>query len=384
MRPASAAELRVRAPRRVAAGGEPRPPHPAPHRRGGRHAHLRPARGPRARRPDLRPRAPGGAHPRGGRARGRSAPLDPEPARGARPHRPARDLGARGPRADRRPAGRAARGRRRPSPARRSAPAGGRRSRPAPGTRISGPPPRISSRWAWERSRSVAPGVRAPPGWAPRGGTPPRGVPEHMKALTWHGTSDVRVDDVPDPTIQDPTDAIIRVTSSGLCGSDLHLYTVMGPFLGEGDILGHEPMGVVEAVGPGRARAEGRRPGRRPVQHLLRRLLHVQPGPAVPVRDDPGPRVRDGRLAVRLHEALRPGPGRPGRAPARPVRRQAADQRAGRARGRPLPLPLRRAPDGVAGRRVRRGAGRRHARRPRARPDRRHGHPHRRATAATA
>ena len=54
---------------------------------------------------------------------------------------------------------------------------------------------------------------------------------------------------MPDPTIQEPTDAIVRITSSGLCGSDLHLYEVMAPFMTEGDILGHEPMGVVEAVG---------------------------------------------------------------------------------------------------------------------------------------
>jgi threonine dehydrogenase-like Zn-dependent dehydrogenase len=71
-----------------------------------------------------------------------------------------------------------------------------------------------------------------------------------MNALTWHGRRDVRVDDVPDPTIEQPTDAIIRVTSSGLCGSDLHLYEVLGPFLEAGDVLGHEPMGIVEAVGP--------------------------------------------------------------------------------------------------------------------------------------
>jgi threonine dehydrogenase-like Zn-dependent dehydrogenase len=70
-----------------------------------------------------------------------------------------------------------------------------------------------------------------------------------MKALAWHGKRDVRVDDVPDPILKEPTDAIIRVTSTGLCGSDLHLYEVPGPFLGEGDILGHEPMGVVEEVG---------------------------------------------------------------------------------------------------------------------------------------
>jgi len=70
-----------------------------------------------------------------------------------------------------------------------------------------------------------------------------------MKALTWHGQRDVRVDTHPDPTIQEPTDAVIRVTSTGLCGSDLHLYEVLGPFLQEGDILGHEPMGIVEEVG---------------------------------------------------------------------------------------------------------------------------------------
>jgi threonine dehydrogenase-like Zn-dependent dehydrogenase len=70
-----------------------------------------------------------------------------------------------------------------------------------------------------------------------------------MRAVTWHGKRDVRVDTVPDPSIQQPTDAIVRVTSSGICGSDLHLYEVMGPFMGEGDILGHEPMGIVEEVG---------------------------------------------------------------------------------------------------------------------------------------
>ena len=70
-----------------------------------------------------------------------------------------------------------------------------------------------------------------------------------MKALAWHGTRDVRVDTVPDPTIEEPTDAVIRVTSTGLCGSDLHLYEVLGPYLDAGDILGHEPMGIVEEVG---------------------------------------------------------------------------------------------------------------------------------------
>jgi threonine dehydrogenase-like Zn-dependent dehydrogenase len=70
-----------------------------------------------------------------------------------------------------------------------------------------------------------------------------------MRAVTWHGRRDVRVDNVPDPTIEQPTDAIVRITSTGICGSDLHLYEVMGPFMREGDVLGHEPMGIVEEVG---------------------------------------------------------------------------------------------------------------------------------------
>ncbi|ACZ88176.1 zinc-dependent alcohol dehydrogenase [Streptosporangium roseum] len=70
-----------------------------------------------------------------------------------------------------------------------------------------------------------------------------------MKALTWHGKRDVRVEEVPDPAIKEPTDAIVRLTTTAICGSDLHLYEVLGPFIGEGDILGHEPMGIVEEVG---------------------------------------------------------------------------------------------------------------------------------------
>jgi len=72
-----------------------------------------------------------------------------------------------------------------------------------------------------------------------------------MKAVAWHGKRDVRVDTVPDPAIEEPTDAIVRITSSGICGSDLHLYEVLGMFMTEGDILGHEPMGIVEEVGSG-------------------------------------------------------------------------------------------------------------------------------------
>src|SRR3954447_11685506 len=59
----------------------------------------------------------------------------------------------------------------------------------------------------------------------------------------------MRVEDVPDPRIEEPTDAIIKVTASGLCGSDLHLYETLAPFMEPGDIVGHEPMGIVEEVG---------------------------------------------------------------------------------------------------------------------------------------
>ena len=70
-----------------------------------------------------------------------------------------------------------------------------------------------------------------------------------MRAVTWQGAKDIRVEHVPDPTIEADTDILIRVTSTGLCGSDLHLYEVLAPFMEPGDIVGHEPMGVVEATG---------------------------------------------------------------------------------------------------------------------------------------
>lgn len=70
-----------------------------------------------------------------------------------------------------------------------------------------------------------------------------------MRAVTWHGKRDVRVEKVPDPAIEQPTDAVIRLTSTGLCGSDLHLYEALSPYMTPGDILGHEPLGVVEEVG---------------------------------------------------------------------------------------------------------------------------------------
>jgi threonine dehydrogenase-like Zn-dependent dehydrogenase len=83
-----------------------------------------------------------------------------------------------------------------------------------------------------------------------------------MKAVAWHGQRDVRVDEVPDPRIEEPTDVVVQITSSGICGSDLHLYEVLSPFMTEGDILGHEPMGIVTDVG---AQVEHVKPGDRVV-----------------------------------------------------------------------------------------------------------------------
>jgi threonine dehydrogenase-like Zn-dependent dehydrogenase len=72
-----------------------------------------------------------------------------------------------------------------------------------------------------------------------------------MKAVTWQGKRNVAVEEVPDPKLQEPTDAIVRITSTNICGSDLHLYEVLSAFMEPGDILGHEPMGIVQEVGAG-------------------------------------------------------------------------------------------------------------------------------------
>src|SRR5436309_16109412 len=70
-----------------------------------------------------------------------------------------------------------------------------------------------------------------------------------MKALTWHGKSDVRCESVPDPKIQDGRDAIIKVTACAICGSDLHIFDGLIPSMQSGDVLGHETMGEVVEVG---------------------------------------------------------------------------------------------------------------------------------------
>lgn len=77
-----------------------------------------------------------------------------------------------------------------------------------------------------------------------------------MRAVTWQGTRNVSVQDVPDPQIQDAGDAIVRITSTAICGSDLHLYEVLGPYMTAGDVLGHESMGIVEQIGSGVSRVQ--------------------------------------------------------------------------------------------------------------------------------
>jgi threonine dehydrogenase-like Zn-dependent dehydrogenase len=72
-----------------------------------------------------------------------------------------------------------------------------------------------------------------------------------MKALVYHGPRDVRIDDVPEPVLLKPTDAIVRITSTAICGSDLHLINGYIPTIERGDIVGHEFMGVISQVGDG-------------------------------------------------------------------------------------------------------------------------------------
>ena len=170
-----------------------------------------------------------------------------------------------------------------------------------------------------------------------------------MKAVTWQGRRDIRVEEVPEPRIEQPTDAIVRITSTGLCGSDLHLYDPLTPFMTPGDVVGHEPMGIVEEVGAEVHSPRGGGPGRGSVQHQLRLVLDVRPAAAQPVRDHPEPRPGHRREPVRLQLALRAGPGRPGRAAARAVRRLPARQGPRGTARRPVPVPVRRAAHRVAG-----------------------------------
>ena len=109
-----------------------------------------------------------------------------------------------------------------------------------------------------------------------------------MKALVWHKPTDIRCETVPDPKIEHPRDAIIRVTSCAICGSDLHLYNGFMPGMKNGDIMGHEFMGEVVEVGPrGQGQAQGRRPRRRALHDHLRRVRAVPARQFLGLRDAP-------------------------------------------------------------------------------------------------
>ena len=146
-----------------------------------------------------------------------------------------------------------------------------------------------------------------------------------MRALTYHGANDVRVDTVPDPGLQEPDDIILRVTATAICGSDLHLYRGKIPRLERGDIFGHEFMGIVEEAGSAVTAVQPRRPCGDSLRDRLRQLLLL---PAGSVR-----RLRNHQYGARRdHQQERhPTGGRPVRLQP-PVRRRA--WRAGRIRAR--------------------------------------------------
>ena len=182
-----------------------------------------------------------------------------------------------------------------------------------------------------------------------------------MKALTFHGKRDVRVDTVPDPMIEQPTDVVIKVTSTGLCGSDLHLYEVLGPFIGEGDILGHEPMGIVEAVGDAITEVKL---GDRVVIPFNISCGHCWMCDHGLQSQCETTQVRDQGMGAALFGYTKlygAGRRRPGGVPARAAGAVRPDQGSRRPAGRPLPVPERRAADRVAGGRVRAAARRGHA-----------------------
>ena len=220
--------------------------------------------------------------------------------------------------------------------------------------RLSRPATRIRG-----RRRAAGPSIAETAAVAPfdrRTDPEPSGV-RSMKALCWHGKQDIRCDTVPDPTIEDPRDAIIKVTSCAICGSDLHLFDGFMPGMEPGDIIGHEFMGEVVEVGTENKQAEGRRPRRGAVHHHLRRVRPVPARQLLGLRAHQ-PQQGDGRQGVRPHHRrpVRLYPPdrrlcrRPGRVRARALRRRRTGQDSRRPDRRAGAVPRRHLPDRLAGR----------------------------------
>jgi hypothetical protein len=158
-----------------------------------------------------------------------------------------------------------------------------------------------------------------------------------MKALTWHGSGDIRCEEVDDPIIQDERDAIIKVTSCAICGSDLHLYGGFVPGMHAGDVMGHETMGEVVEVGRGNSKLKVGDRVVVPFTISCGECRSVQVGPVLALRaiepqwrgTGQAGRLSDGR-PVWLFRALRPFPRRPGAISARALCRRWPDQGAGR------------------------------------------------------
>ena len=206
-----------------------------------------------------------------------------------------------------------------------------------------------------------------------------------MKALCWNGIRDVRVENVPDPKILNPRDAIVRITTTAICGSDLHLYDGYIPTMQKGDILGHEFMGEVVDVGH---EVKNLALGDRVVvpftiscgQLLLLRACRSSrccdnSNPNAGLAETVNGHSSAGHL--RLLAPLRRLRGGPGRIRPRPVRRRRADQDPRRHPGRAGPLPLRHLPDRLHGRRELQHPPRRHRGRLGMRPGRPVRHPQR-------
>ncbi len=125
----------------------------------------------------------------------------------------------------------------------------------------------------------------------------PNTAPENMKAVVFHKPEDMRVESVDDPRIEDPRDVILRVTSTAICGSDLHMYNGFFP-QPKPLVMGHEFMGVVEEVGT-RVTKLRRGEGRRSFSDSVRRLLLLRTGTSGPLREVESKALWSGRRLVR-------------------------------------------------------------------------------------